>query len=111
MKSKSRKTASAFAAVLIIAATTTSFATRAQANDLISATVEETVVITDLLVATTQLVTVPLFYLLGLHPHPVVAYAPPPMMMAPLRFAPVGPRPFVVATASARPAIGGYYAQ
>lgn len=111
MKRPSRRSVSAFAAVWIIAATTTSFASRAQANDLVLATVHETMVITDLLVATTQLVTVPLFYILGLRPHPVVTHVPPPMA-APVAVVPAGLRPsFVVATTSARPAVGGYYAQ
>ncbi|MEO5327167.1 MAG: hypothetical protein H7829_02875 [Magnetococcus sp. THC-1_WYH] len=110
MKHPSRRLVSAFAAVGIMAATTTSFSSRAQANDLVLATVHETMAITDLLVATTQLVTVPIFYVLGLRPHPVVAYAPPPMA-APVVVAPAGPQPFVVATTSARPAVGGYYAQ
>ena len=111
MKRPSRRSVSAFAAVWIIAATTTSFASRAQANDLVLATVHETMAITDLLVATTQLVTVPIFYILGLRPHPVVAYVPPPVMAAPVAVVPAGPQPFVVATTSARPAVGGYYAQ
>ncbi|HIJ84372.1 MAG: hypothetical protein HW380_2517 [Magnetococcales bacterium] len=107
MKRKMRRSALALLAVLALATATMGFGPRAQAHDLVSAAAEGTSALADIVVATTRLVTVPVFFVLGLHPHPVVHPQPVPVAVAP-----VGPpRPFAVATPVVRPMYGGYYAQ
>ncbi|MBF0110493.1 MAG: hypothetical protein HQL76_15100 [Magnetococcales bacterium] len=110
MKKKTRRSALALLAVLT--AVTLGFGHQARAHDLVTATVEGTAAVADIVLATSRLVTVPIFYVLGLDPHPVVHPHPVAVPVAPVA-APVAIArpPFVVATPTVRPYYGGFYAQ
>ncbi|MBF0145708.1 MAG: hypothetical protein HQL84_07275 [Magnetococcales bacterium] len=111
MKRKARRSALGLLAVLTAA--TMGISPQAEAHDLVTATAEGTSAVADIVLATSRLVTVPIFFVLGLDPHPVHHHA---HVAAPVAVAPVAPvavarPPFVVATPMARPPYGGYYAQ
>ncbi|MBF0139746.1 MAG: hypothetical protein HQL74_05640 [Magnetococcales bacterium] len=110
MKRKLSGSALVILAVLSVTTATVMYGNRAQADDLVTATVQTTAALANVVVAATHLVTVPIYAILGLNPHPV-AYVPAPG--APMAAAPIGyrPPPFAVASPTARPMVGGYYAQ